>query len=100
MGDVRISAGAPFLDGVSYSPHYGFDFGDDLRVEFMSGTKVNADGLHHNDRAALVWNDFAQLAASGVHAVRMHLFADGRTGIDFAPKDRGRAISVQPSVLR
>jgi hypothetical protein len=90
MGTVRITRQGKFLDGVAYpSLHYGFDFGDGPR-----GTNL---GLHHKARIDKVNADFAELASNGIHSVRMNVFADGRTGIDF--NHRSRQIQVQDSVL-
>jgi hypothetical protein len=90
MADFKITHTSKFIDGVNYQLHYGFDFGEHPFVPRL--------GTHHEDRMALVRNDFALLSAHGVHAVRMNIFTDGRNGILF--DEFGRARGIQDSVIR
>src|SRR5512140_793944 len=85
---MRISRDSKFLDGVNYQLHYGFDFGEHKCIPGL--------GLHHGDRLALVKKDFALLAENGIHAVRMNVFTDGRTGIVY--DGIRRAIGVEDAV--
>src|SRR5512140_670037 len=86
---MRITRDSKFLDGVNYQLHYGFDFGDHKSIPGL--------GLHHTERLDQVKRDFMQLAENGIHAVRMNVFTDGRTGIVYDGVDR--AIGVQDSVV-
>ncbi len=106
MGNMRIdNESSGFIVGVAYNLHFGFDFGDQLRIQTDKGVSVMPPGLDdpgRNDpkRADTVMDDFRKLRESGVNAVTIKLFTDGRTGIDFDPKDPGRALGVQKSVFK
>lgn len=95
MGNMRINKESGFIVGVAYNLHFGFDFGNQLRIQTDQGVRVAPPGLDDPKRAATVMDDFRKLRESGVNAVTIKLFTDGRTGIDFDPKDPGRALNVQ-----
>jgi hypothetical protein len=97
MGDLRITKDVSII-GVAYNPRYGFDFGDQLHVATNQGVAIMPPGLDSPKRAAQVASDLQNLAANGVNAISVKIFADGRTGINFDPKDPGRALGVQTSV--
>ncbi len=98
MGDMRVSNDGSFIVGVAYNQRYGYDFGNQLRIQTNQGVSQGPTGLDDPDRAKQMISDFQKLAANGVNAVSIKVFADGRTGIDFDPKDPGRALKVQDSV--
>jgi hypothetical protein len=100
MGDMRVTSNGGFIVGVAYNQHYGYDFGDQVKVQTNQGVTPGPLGLDQPKQQAKMMSDFQKLAANGVNTVSIKLFADGRTGIDFDPKNPGRAIKVQESVYR
>jgi hypothetical protein len=87
-GPRLLQAGgrAEFITGANYPwLTYGADFGSGPR---------RAIGVHYG---GVYDSDFASMAAHGVEVVRWFVFADGRSGIDFAPD--GTPLGLQPEVL-
>jgi hypothetical protein len=99
MGEPQFNKeGTGFIVGVAYNQHYGYDFGDPLQIGTKQGVPVMSATLEK--RTSTMINDFRKLAAHGVNAVTVKVFADGRTGIDFDPSNPGRALAVQESVKK
>jgi hypothetical protein len=78
-----VGANLPWL-------HYGIDFG--ANAWCLKG------GVAEPDQARELDTTFAQLAASGVRAIRWFLFCDGRAGIEFDASGRPRRLD--PFVFR
>jgi hypothetical protein len=78
-----VGANLPWL-------HYGIDFG-------ANAWRLNG-GVAEPDQARELDATFAELAASGVRAVRWFLFCDGRAGIEFDAAGRPRRLD--PFVFR
>ncbi len=89
MALFRINRESNFIDGVNYQHRYGFDFGEHRSIPAL--------GLHHEAGLQEVRKDFALLAGNGVHAVRMNVFTDGRSGIAY--DSSGNPLGLQDAVV-
>lgn len=71
MGTFRITNAGKFIAGANYSSSY---------VPLSDGLPGHDSGFDSPVKVERLSKDFKNFSANGIHAVRMPLFSDGRTG--------------------